>query len=259
MPHIVRTVRRIWDDLEPRSTPAIPKGTYGICGPDECLDFVRVDFGPPWGIQEIDNADLVDAAAVLLNAKRMIDGPPTRPARPWTAVLRSVSKGFAGPYLKVALGDEEHDTVVEALARHGASKKKALALIDRAVALTHGPTGAPPSTPQAILDGLLADIATSLDAMERAPEMWGSPSELEFQAILLVETRQNITRPRALAANPYETKNAWMRFVVAVAGEEFNGYLFALARETGWTRAEHAKLVADAARWIAQKYPPESA
>lgn len=141
--HIVRTVRAVWEGLEPPTTPGIPKGTYGICDDEAEDDFAPVDFGPPWGVQHIDNADLVDAAAILLNAKRFIKGTPHLAARPWASVLRRVSKTFAGPYIVAALAEQglftgPHGSAVEVwIAERGrGGKRKALALLDRAVELT---------------------------------------------------------------------------------------------------------------------------
>lgn len=143
MSHIVRTVRALWEDLEPSATPTIPKGTYGICDDDDGEGYPLVNFGPPWGIQRVDNADIVDAAAVLLNAKRFIEGNPHLMARPWASVLRRVSKTFAGPYVVAALAEQglvssPHGSAVEAwiAKQYRGGKKKALALLDCAVKLT---------------------------------------------------------------------------------------------------------------------------
>jgi hypothetical protein len=104
---------------------------------------------------------------------------------------------------------------------------------------------------------VLAEIATTLAHMERAPRMFGSPEAVEFQALSLVQTRQILLRPRALAANPHETTDAWNAFVSAVNGDAYNSYLFVLLREEGML-AEHGQLLGDAARWIAKEYPPEA-
>jgi hypothetical protein len=130
MSHIVRTCRTVSEDVEPRSLPSIPRGTYGIA-PDDCdSGYPAVEFGPPWGVQRVGNHDLLDAGAVLGNAKRAI----VYLKRPWRGVIRRTLKSFAGPYLKIAAARYLDEFSVE---KHlcGKSRRDALALIDAAVAL----------------------------------------------------------------------------------------------------------------------------
>lgn len=169
--HIVRTCRAVVEDLEPGGLPSIPRGTYGVDltapGEDD-QGYPRVDFGPPWGIQNIDNADLVDAAAVLGNAKNAI----ALRKRPWRNVIRRTLRTFAGPYLLVAAerlnwhGDEQQQHggstwPVEAyLYRHG-SRKKALALLAAAIDEAEGRPHR--SAPRSIWEAELEAIAVQLD------------------------------------------------------------------------------------------------
>lgn len=150
--HIVRTCRVV-NDVQPSWLPSIPKGAFGICFPDRegGGDYDPTDFGPPWGIQRVGNHDLVDAGAVLANARMAI----TEKKRPWRNVIRRVLRGFAGHYLITAVaeqkvcGDEEGSPggaswPVEAyLHRHG-SKKVALQLLTRARELAGDVRGAKP-------------------------------------------------------------------------------------------------------------------
>ena len=131
MSHIVRTCRTVWEDIEPRSLPSIPRGTYGIASDDCDSGYPAVDFGPPWGVQRIGGYDLLDAAAVLGNARRAI----SHLKRPWRGVIRRTLKSFAGPYLKIAAGKFAEEFAVEA---HlcGKSRADALKLIEAAIAIT---------------------------------------------------------------------------------------------------------------------------
>jgi hypothetical protein len=60
---------------------------------------------------------------------------------------------------------------------------------------------------------LLDRIDGSLDAMIKAPRMWGSPESLELQALLLVELKCMILRPHITRENPGEVQEAYERFV----------------------------------------------
>jgi len=149
--HVVRTVRHIprhdaGIDVEATAVSEIdvPRCTYGIALEDATADqagCTRVDFGPPWGVLYIEHADLVDAAAVLGNAKRAI----TLQNRPWRNVLRRALRSLGGAYLRAAVqmrgfnpldlprctSDDFH---VEAYL-YGSWKKGALELLDEAIAL----------------------------------------------------------------------------------------------------------------------------
>lgn len=110
-------------------------------------------------------------------------------------------------------------------------------------------------TPQAILDGILADVAIALDGIEHRPRMYGGES-LEFQALAAVELRQRILRPTWHAIDPSETTDAWHAFGALVIGEVRSVYLYAVLREEGMLDRLPG-LLGDAARWIAREYPPE--
>lgn len=101
-------------------------------------------------------------------------------------------------------------------------------------------------------------LQVRLDYLERAPGMWGSAESIEFVALLLIEARQAIVRPKAHIANPYETREAYMHFVRAVNGESTNTFLHCILREEG-RLAELPKLIGDYGRWVAREYPPEAA
>lgn len=107
-----------------------------------------------------------------------------------------------------------------------------------------------------ILRGILANTAASLAAMERAPAMRGGPEALELQWLQLVELRQRILRPAALAAQPYETRDAFCRFIAAVNGGLTATMLGCVLRDGGMV-AELPRLLGDAARWIEREYPAE--
>lgn len=141
--HIVRTCRAIVEDVEPKTLPSIPRGTYGVDIEDTGENYQPVDFGPPWGVQTVSNADLVDAAAVLQNAIRSIN----LKKRPWRNVVRRTLRTFAGPYLVTAVhqfrfhSDEEQKLggpswPVEAYLNEKGTKKAALALLEDAIKLT---------------------------------------------------------------------------------------------------------------------------
>lgn len=137
--NIVRTCRPIWD-VEPPTLPAVPKGTYGIFETsleDQDSEAPLIDFGPPWGVQRCENADLLDAAAVLGNAMRSI----TYRGRPWKNVVRRTLRSFAGPYLVVAVGKmgfDDHGTTqssgfsVEAYFHKHRGKRAAVKLLKAA-------------------------------------------------------------------------------------------------------------------------------
>lgn len=170
--HIVRTCVAISDDVEPSTLPTIPKGTYGIAthGPDDAGDFDPVDFGPPWGVQHVGNHTLVDAAAVLGNAKRAI----TIKKRPWRNVIRRTLKTFAGPYLRVAVerlgfyGDEEGGAgaggatwPVEAYLYRKGTKKAALELLEAAINEAQGKPGR--NAPRTIWEAELEQMAVDFE------------------------------------------------------------------------------------------------
>jgi len=151
--HIVRTCRPITDDVEPSSLPSIPKGTYGIAGEDNGDDYQPVNFGPPWGVQLVGNHDLLDVAAVLLNAKRAI----TVQRRPWRTVLRRTLRTFAGPYLRLAAAEKgrmpaSEEFVVELCQLR--SRRAALRLLSRAT----------------VISGASAEAAGAFDAFELVSE-----------------------------------------------------------------------------------------
>ncbi len=110
--------------------------------------------------------------------------------------------------------------------------------------------------PQARLDREIVEIQARIEGMETHPGSWGDGEALELQWLLLVEARQRLVRPVALGRNPHETRNAWIRFIVAVYGEPTSCPLSWLLREHGRS-ADLPRLLGDAARWIAQEYPPE--
>lgn len=172
--HVVRTCCAIVDDVEGDGVPSIPKGTYGVDLNGDGQEYTRVNFGPPWGIQFVGNHVLVDAPAVLANARRVI----VHKRRPWRNVIRRTLRTFAGPYLLVAAGrlgfygDEEMQRggstwPVEAyLYKHG-TKRKALALLGAAYEEAQGAkgTGAREAMPA-----------------RRAPGPW-TPFQRELEAI----------------------------------------------------------------------------
>lgn len=60
---------------------------------------------------------------------------------------------------------------------------------------------------------LLARIDRGLDAMAKAPRMFGSPESLESQALLLLEFRNMVLRPHLTRQNPGEIDEAYEKFV----------------------------------------------
>ncbi|WP_438035545.1 hypothetical protein [Sorangium sp. So ce204] len=54
-----------------------------------------------------------------------------------------------------------------------------------------------------------------LSTMKRAPGTWGSPESLELQALLLIELRTFLLRRRTHAKNPFEVRDAYIRFIHA--------------------------------------------
>lgn len=64
-----------------------------------------------------------------------------------------------------------------------------------------------------VLKDLVDYIDRRLATMERAPGSWGSAESLELQALLLLELRTFALRPRTYAKNPFEARNAYLRFV----------------------------------------------
>lgn len=130
--YIVRTVRAVRDDLEPRSLPPIPRGTFGICPDDDTSGYPLVDFGPPWGYQRVGNHDLVDAPAVLFNAMRAI----ALLGRPWRQVIARTLRSFAGPYLVTTAGGR--DSAVERRLA-GKGRRASLRLLAQAADLASHP------------------------------------------------------------------------------------------------------------------------
>lgn len=105
---------------------------------------------------------------------------------------------------------------------------------------------------------VLARVKASLDAMAKAPPMFGGPEALEFQALTLIEMRQLVLRPRAMAADPDETHKAYERFLAELFGEPSNTYLHAVLRAHGQV-SDLPGLLHDFARWLEIHYPAEVA
>lgn len=104
---------------------------------------------------------------------------------------------------------------------------------------------------------VLEHIETSLECIERAPAAWGDMRAVEGIALMFIETRQLLLRPNALTVNPYETRNAFFRWISAVNGEETNWTLTDVLKEGGMLE-QLPKLMCDFGRWVALKYPAES-
>jgi hypothetical protein len=64
-----------------------------------------------------------------------------------------------------------------------------------------------------VRDDLMAYLDQRLASMDRAPGSWGSPESLEMQALLLLEIRTYVCRRTTYDTNPFETRNAYLRFV----------------------------------------------
>ncbi len=112
------------------------------------------------------------------------------------------------------------------------------------------------STKEQGYDAALSLINAWIKNMERCPGMWGSAEALEFQMLQLVEIRQLMVRPAALAANPHETREAHIKWVAAINGECSSAFLHCILRDEG-RLGELPKLLCDFARWVAAEYPPE--
>jgi hypothetical protein len=56
-------------------------------------------------------------------------------------------------------------------------------------------------------------IDRRLATMERSPGTWGGSESLELQALLLLEMRTFLLRPRTYAKAPYEVRDAYIRFI----------------------------------------------
>ncbi len=107
------------------------------------------------------------------------------------------------------------------------------------------------------LHALLLSLERRLRFMEQRPGMYAvEPETLERLFFHVVETRQHVLRPRALAQNPRETLDAWIIFAHFVAGKGGVGPLHAVLRDHG--QLDHLpRLLGDAGRWIGQEHPPE--
>lgn len=103
----------------------------------------------------------------------------------------------------------------------------------------------------------LQRIEKSLEGIERAPGMWGDMYAVEGIALTIIELRQLMLRPKALTANPHETRNAFFRWISAVNGEETNWTLTDVLK-AGDMLEQLPKLMCDFGRWVALKYPAES-
>ncbi len=139
--HLVQTVRVIEcgeDDLvdpptvlqrRPRAWATwIPRGTIGVCIPNE-HEVAFVDFGACYGVVLCDNADLVDAAAVLSNERRKI----VYLGRSW----RKVRGGPLVNHYLAAAAAEQHSLSFRAfMARGKLRRRDVLLLLERALELT---------------------------------------------------------------------------------------------------------------------------
>ena len=76
-------------------------------------------------------------------------------------------------------------------------------------------------------DRIIDRIDRALDAMAEAPRMFGSPECLEAQALMLIELRCFVLRPRASQENPGEVQDAYERFLEEVVPGESNTWLSA--------------------------------
>lgn len=111
--------------------------------------------------------------------------------------------------------------------------------------------------PAVILSRLLKSVVTHLDGIEKRAGMYAqAPESLWNQVVTAVELRQSILRPEATEADPGETSDAFHAFDSIFLGEVRSVPLFGVLREEGMLDL-HPKLLCDAARWIAQEYPPE--
>ncbi len=103
----------------------------------------------------------------------------------------------------------------------------------------------------------LQSIIARLARLEQPSRMFGGPEAVETQFRTLVELRQLLLRPRALMLDPYETRDAYCRFVATLNGADTNWPLHVTLREEG-RLAELATLLGDFGRWMSVEYPPES-
>jgi hypothetical protein len=102
----------------------------------------------------------------------------------------------------------------------------------------------------------LYSLVKRIASIEKSSHSWGGPEAAECQLRLMVETRQMLVRPTALTLDPFETRDAWCRFVATLNGADYNGPLHQILRDEG-RLAELPKLLGDFARWVAIEYPPE--
>jgi len=105
-------------------------------------------------------------------------------------------------------------------------------------------------------DAALTRVSAWIENYERAPEMWGPPFAQELAMYNLVETRQLLLRPAAHRANPFETRDAMIRWVASINGGPSSWFLTTILREEG-RLSELPKLLGDFARWVARELPPE--
>lgn len=103
---------------------------------------------------------------------------------------------------------------------------------------------------------LLDRIDGSLDAMIKAPRMWGSPESLELQALLLVELKCMILRPHIARENPGEVQDAYERFVKSSFDRPAT--LISHILKNG-RQAELPKYIEDFMRQIDRQFPEENA
>lgn len=106
------------------------------------------------------------------------------------------------------------------------------------------------------IDGALAIIAGWLGTIEHAPATWGNRATLETICVSLTELRQRLLRPVAHAADDFETRDAWIRFIGRVNGSHTSSTLYDVLRERRQLD-RLPSLLGELQRRIASELPPE--
>ena len=104
---------------------------------------------------------------------------------------------------------------------------------------------------------LLSRIDCSLDAMAKAPRMWGSPESLEMQALLLLEFKCMVLRPHMTQENPSEMQEEYERFIDS-SFENAPATSLAYILENGEQTALLPKYIQDFRRKIELELPEEN-